>query len=129
MRHSLAHLLGAAVVELYGPDAKLAIGPAIENGFYYDVELPTGVKITPADLEKIEKKMRELVKNWKSFDSREVSAAEAKAHFAGNPYKTELIDEIESRGEKITLYTSGNFTDLCRGGHVGNPSKDINPSS
>ena len=115
VRHSLAHLLAAAVLELY-PDIKLTLGPAIDNGFYYDVEFSSPIADT--DLPKIEKKMREIVKTWKSFEGKGVSASEAKKLFAGNPYKLELISDIEKKGEKITLYTSGNFTDLCRGGHT-----------
>ncbi len=115
MRHSLAHLLGAAVLDLY-PGAKLTIGPATETGFYYDVAFPT--PLSEKDLGKIEQKMRELVKGWKTFEGKEVSRAEAEKHFAGNEFKLELIADIAAKGEKITLYTSGSFTDLCRGGHV-----------
>ena len=125
IRHSLAHLLGAAVLELY-PNSKLAIGPAIDDGFYYDIDIPE--KVSDSDLPKIQDKMEEILKTWKGFESHEVSAEEAKKQFAGNPYKEELINELESKGEKITLYTSGNFTDLCRGGHVEN-IKDINPKA
>ena len=115
IRHSLAHLLAAAVLELY-PDTKLTLGPAIDNGFYYDVEFTT--PISDNELPKKEKKMREIVKTWKSFEGKEVSADEARKLFSGNPYKLELIGDIEKKGEKITLYTSGEFTDLCRGGHT-----------
>ena len=125
IRHSLAHLLGAAVLELY-PKSKLAIGPAIDDGFYYDIDV-AGV-ISDNDLSKIEKKMREILKTWKTFEGREVSANEAKDIFPDNPYKKEIIDELSEKGEKITLYTSGSFTDLCRGGHVEN-AKDIKPNS
>jgi len=125
LRHSLAHLLGAAVLELY-PKSKLAIGPAIDDGFYYDIDV-AGV-ISDNDLSKIEKKMREILKTWKTFEGREVSANEAKDIFPDNPYKKEIIDELTEKGEKITLYTSGSFTDLCRGGHVEN-AKDIKPNS
>ncbi|MDE2031302.1 MAG: threonine--tRNA ligase [Patescibacteria group bacterium] len=122
MRHSLAHLLGASVMELY-PGSKLTLGPAIDNGFYYDIDVAG--KITDSDLGKIEKKMHELLKTWHSFEKKIVSKEEAKKIFAGNEYKEELIDDIEKKGEDITLYTSGNFTDLCRGGHVEDPSKEI----
>ena len=125
LRHSLAHLLGAAVLELY-PKSKLAIGPAIDDGFYYDIDV-AGV-ISDNDLSKIEKKMREILKTWKTFEGREVSANEAKDIFPDNPYKKEIIDELTEKGQKITLYTSGSFTDLCRGGHVEN-AKDIKPNS
>lgn len=139
IRHSLAHLLSAAVLEIY-PDAKNTIGPAIDNGFYYDFD--TDAELTPNDAEqtrkntitendlpKIEQKMREIIKTWKEFTHKEVSAKEAKEFFKNNPYKLELIEELEKTGEKITLYTSGQFTDLCRGGHIENPSKDIEPKS
>lgn len=121
-RHTLAHLLAAAVLELH-PDTKLTIGPAVENGFYYDFEFVE--PISDKDLPKIEKAMRKLLPSWKEFSHREVSADEARKIFAANPYKIELIEEIVSKGEKITLYTCGKFTDLCRGGHVENPAKEI----
>ncbi|MES2416444.1 MAG: threonine--tRNA ligase [Patescibacteria group bacterium] len=124
MRHTLAHLLGAAVLELY-PGAKNTIGPAIDDGFYYDFELPSS--LSDKDLPAIEKKMRELLKNWNDFKNEEKSADEAKEYFKNNEYKKELISEISEKGEKITFYTAGTFTDLCRGGHVENPVKDIAP--
>src|ERR1035437_1004059 len=121
-RHTLAHLLAAAVLELY-PDAKPTIGPAIDNGFYYEFEC---VKpIVDADLKDIEKRMRKILPSWTSMTGKEVSEKEARAAFAGNPYKLELIDEILAKKEPTTLYTAGNFTDLCRGGHSENPAKDI----
>ncbi|PIR38293.1 MAG: threonine--tRNA ligase [Candidatus Zambryskibacteria bacterium CG10_big_fil_rev_8_21_14_0_10_42_12] len=126
MRHSLAHLLAAAVKELY-PDAKPTIGPAVENGFYYDFEFST--PISEKDLAKIEKKMKEILPSWTSFEGREVTASEAKEHFKNNSYKLELIKELEEKGEKITFYTSGEFTDLCRGGHSENLSKEISPDA
>lgn len=122
LRHSAAHLLAAAVLELY-PTAKLTIGPAIENGFYYDFDFEE--PITDADLPKIEKLMGELLPGWIKFTHREVSKEEAKKLFANNKYKLELIDEIVKKGEKITLYSCGEFEDLCRGGHSENPSKEI----
>jgi threonyl-tRNA synthetase len=129
-RHTLAHLLAAAVLEFH-PDAKNTIGPAVDNGFYYDFEFSHA--LGDKDLKDIEKKMRKLLPSWKEFSHKEVSAEEAKAAFAGNPYKLELIDEIVSKGEKITLYTCGQgntqFTDLCRGGHVEFPSKEIDVDS
>lgn len=121
-RHTLAHLLAAAILE-YWPDTKNTIGPAVDNGFYYDFEFST--PLTDKDLKKVEQKMRELLKGWKSFTHEEVSAEAAREKFKDNPYKLELINEIVEKGEKITLYTSGDFTDLCRGGHVESPSKDI----
>jgi threonyl-tRNA synthetase len=125
VRHSLAHLLAAAVLRLW-PDTKNTIGPAIDNGFYYDFEF--SAPISDKDLTKIEKKMRDTLKDWNAFEAKEVTAAEARQHFKDNPYKLELIDEIVEKGEKITLYTSGRFTDLCRGGHVED-AQTINPDS
>ena len=128
LRHTLAHLLASAVLELY-PNTKNTIGPAIDNGFYYDFEFPTDVKLSDKDLHDIEKKMKKNLNSWKEFTHKEVSEKEAKAHFKDNPYKIELIEEIIEKGEKITLYTCGGFTDLCRGGHIDNPSKDIHGDS
>ena len=122
LRHSAAHLLAAAVLELY-PDTKLAIGPAIENGFYYDFEFVN--PITEENLPRIEQKMSEILKTWHSFSHREVTEKEAKTFFKDNPFKLELIDEIIKKGEKITFYKSGSFEDLCRGGHSDNPRKEI----
>jgi len=117
-RHSLAHLLAAAVLRLW-PDTKNTLGPSIDNGFYYDFEFST--PISDKDFPKIEKKMRETLKDWKAFDEKEISVEEAYELFKDNPYKKELIDEISAKGEKITIYTSGHFFDLCRGGHVEDP--------
>lgn len=122
IRHSCAHLLAAAVMELY-PKTKLTIGPAIENGFYYDLEFTQ--PISEEDLPKIEDRMRKILPSWNGFSKREVSAKEAKEIYKDNPYKLELIDEIEKRGEEITLYKAGNFEDLCRGRHSENPSEEI----
>lgn len=122
--HTLAHLLASAVLELY-PETKPTIGPAIDDGFYYDFEFPSGVKISLEDLPAIEKKMKANLKKWTKFTHKEISKKEAGEYFKNNPYKLELIDEIVSKGEKITLYTCGDFTDLCRGGHVENPEKEI----
>lgn len=121
IRHSLAHLLASAVLKIF-PDTKVTIGPAIDNGFYYDFDFAQ--PITEKDLGKIDQKMREIAKSWDGFSAREVSQAEALEYFKDNPYKIELINDIGEKGEKITLYTSGDFTDLCRGGHV-NSMKDI----
>lgn len=129
LRHSLAHLLGAAVMQLY-PDAKLTLGPAVDDGFYYDIKF---VQIPSSDdLPKIEAKMRELLPSWKQVTHKEISKEDALAHYAGNEFKIELINEIAQRGEKITLYTMGDgasaFTDLCRGGHIDDLSA-IDPGS
>lgn len=123
LRHTLAHLLAQAVIEHY-PNTQLTLGPAIDNGFYYDMDFQS-TKITDTDLEKIETSMRKNLPNWTEFTHKTVSIDEAKQVFAGNPYKIELIEEIASRGEDITLYTSGGFTDLCRGGHCEHPNTDI----
>ena len=123
-RHTLAHLLASAVLELY-PGTKNTIGPAIDDGFYYDFEFPTGVKLSDKDLPALEKKMKGNLKSWTKFTHKEVSEKEAKDIFKDNPYKIELIEEIIKKGEKITLYTCGNFTDLCRGGHCENPANEI----
>jgi threonyl-tRNA synthetase len=126
LRHSLAHLLAAAVLEIY-PDTKNTIGPSIEDGFYYDFEFSS--PISDKDLPKIEKKMKEILKTWKEFESVEKTEDEAKKYFSNNEYKKELISEISGKGEKITFYTCGKFTDLCRGGHLENPAKEINADS
>lgn len=110
MRHSLAHLLGAAVMELY-PDAQLTLGPAIDDGFYYDVKFATS--LSSDELPKIEAKMKSLLPTWKTVTHKELSKEEALEHYKGNAFKTELIHEISERGEKITLYTMGSFVDLC----------------
>ncbi|MBP9714900.1 MAG: threonine--tRNA ligase [Candidatus Pacebacteria bacterium] len=126
IRHTLAHLLASAVLELYG-DTKPTIGPAIDDGFYYDFEFSS--PISDKDLPKIEKKMRENLKSWKEFTSEEKTSDEAKEYFRNNEYKVELINEIVEKGEKITFYTCGKFTDLCRGGHSENPKEEISPDS
>ena len=124
-RHSIAHLLAAAVLELY-PDAKRAIGPAIENGFYYDFEFSK--PISDEDLRKIEKKMRSILPSWEKFEKEEVTKAEAKKTFKDNSYKIELIDEFSKDGKKLTLYKSGKYVDLCKGGHVSS-AKEIKSDS
>ncbi len=125
-RHTLAHLLASAVLKLY-PDTLNTIGPAIESGFYYDFEFKT--PITEENLKDIQREMRKSISKWEEFTHKEVSEKEAKEYFKDNPYKLELIDEIVSKGEKITFYTCGGFTDLCRGGHTEHPSKDISADS
>lgn len=123
LRHTLAHLLAAAVKEHY-PNAFLTLGPAVDNGFYYDIDF-NDIKISDADLEKIQKTMVKILPSWDKFSHKIVTANEAKDFFKDNIYKLELINEIETKGEEITLYTCGEFTDLCRGGHSENPNKDI----
>ncbi|OGH68578.1 MAG: threonine--tRNA ligase [Candidatus Magasanikbacteria bacterium RIFCSPLOWO2_02_FULL_44_11] len=122
IRHSAAHMLAAAVFELY-PGTKLAIGPTIENGFYYDFKFPEGVTLSENDLPKIEETMKKIAKGNHVFKRREVSAAEAKKFEKDQPFKLELIKEFSKDGQNITLYESGPFTDLCRGGHVDNTSE------
>lgn len=127
-RHTLAHLLAAAVLEKY-PDAKLTLGPAVDNGFYYDIDFSNGDTPGDSDLKDLQKRMKKLLNKWEVFTHQEVSADEAKKVFAGNQFKLELIDEIVARGETITLYTCGGFTDLCRGGHSEHPKTDISPDA
>lgn len=113
MRHSTAHVMAEAVQSIF-PDAKFGIGPAIENGFYYDFDLPRS--LTPDDLPLIEAKMSEIIASDVPFVRQEVSKEEAQRLFAAQPYKLELIDEIPD--EKISLYQQGLFIDLCRGPHL-----------
>lgn len=131
-RHTLAHLLALAVRRNF-PYAKPTIGPAIDNGFYYDFDFSAGVAPTDDDLKQIEKNMKKALPAWKTFSHRIVSGDEARSAFAGNQYKIELINELEKLGETITLYTIGEghfeFTDLCRGGHTEEPATDIDPDS
>ncbi len=139
LRHSLAHILASAVLQIF-PEAKLGIGPTIEDGFYYDFELPR--PLTPQDLPKIQKRMKKLISQNLGFERQELSADEAKKLFANQPYKLELINDLVTKGTTvfdeleqsdtkqkpsatITAYTTGKFVDLCRGGHVGS-TKDIN---
>jgi len=114
LRHTAAHVLAYAVQDLF-PEAKPTIGPAIENGFYYDFDRKE--PFTPDDLGRLETRMREIVAANFEMTGREVSRAGAIEHFKDNPYKVELASDIPE-GEPITLYTIGDFTDLCRGGHA-----------
>lgn len=129
LRHSAAHLLAAAVMELY-PDAKRTIGPAIENGFYYDFDFGDKV-VTEENLVSIENKMREILKKWVGIKRREVSVEEAKEFYKDNPYKLELIEQFSGEGQTLTFYDSvdaeGNvfYSDLCKGGHSENPKEEI----
>lgn len=117
IRHSFAHLLAAAVLEIF-PDAKPTVGPPTENGFFYDFYFPTPP--SEKDLKRIESKMRSLLPTWDGFSREVVTLEEAKGLFSDNKYKLELLKDIDDLGEEITLYRSGSFTDLCRGGHVEN---------
>ncbi len=123
VRHSLAHLLAYSVKQLY-PGSQNAIGPAIENGFYQDFEI-NGV-ISEDGLPKIEAKMKETLKTWQGFERQEVNVDEALKIFADNKYKQELVREFAEEGKTLTIYTSGDFIDLCKGGHVDNIGS-INP--
>ena len=115
MRHSLAHIFAGVVMEMY-PNTKLAIGPSVADGFYYDVE--SDHTFTPDDFKEIEKKMRKVVNQDLPFEGREVSTDEAIAYFEeqNQPYKVEIIKELGDK--KITFYSHGEFTDLCKGGHT-----------
>lgn len=123
LRHSAAHLLAAAVMELW-PNAKRTIGPAIEDGFYYDFDFGD-TKISEDDFPKIDAKMHEILTSWKEFRREEVSAKEARKRYADNPYKLELIDEFTNDGERLSVYHSGHYSDLCRGGHVEHPDREL----
>ena len=123
-RHSLAHILAKAVIELYGSEVQYAIGPQIADGFYYDFVLPGGKTIQKEDLKDIEKKMQEILKRKEDWTRREVSKTEALEIFKDQRFKTELIEELPEE-EPITIYTTGeDFVDLCRGPHVEN-SRDL----
>ncbi len=117
LRHSTAHVLAQAVTELF-PNVKLTIGPVIENGFYYDFEADP---FTPEDLEKIELRMKEVIKRKLEVKRREVSKDEALKLFSHNPFKIELIEEHEEKG--LSIYEQGGFMDLCRGPHLPNTDK------
>ena len=121
MRHSTAHLLAAALTDMY-PGVKFGVGPAIENGFYYDIELPEGVTVSPDDFAAIEARMAEIAKSGAAIVRREVSRDEAREIFADQPLKLELIDEL-LEDETISIYQLGDFTDLCRGPHVPDTGK------
>ncbi|MCC7160182.1 threonine--tRNA ligase [Candidatus Nomurabacteria bacterium] len=128
LRHTLAHLLAAAVGKIYKFDkVKLTLGPAVDNGFYYDIDFGDQ-KVADSDLKKIEDTMKKELPKWTEFEHKEISKEEA-LKFFNNEYKQELINEISERGEKITTYTCGGFTDLCRGGHLEHPAEEIDPNS
>lgn len=123
LRHSCAHLLAAAVIDLW-PKTLRTIGPAIEDGFYYDFDFGDE-KISEADFPKIEAKMHDLIKSWKGFEKSEVTVEEAKSAYKDNEYKLELIGEFAKDGQKLTFFKSGDYSDLCRGGHIEKPSEEI----
>lgn len=138
IRHSAAHVMAQAVVEMFEPgEVKFAIGPPIENGFYYDFDLPRN--LTPDDLKVIEKRMRQIIARQHPFEKKVVSSDEAKRTFANQPYKIELIEGLENGGvdeygepldgsAEISFYAHADFTDLCRGPHVEHTGQ-INPSA
>jgi threonyl-tRNA synthetase len=121
IRHDAAHVLAESVLELY-PGTKISIGPPIENGFYYDFEFPDGVKVSDADLERIEARMREHIEADEPFERTEIPVEEAERRFAaeGQDYKVELIQDLAAgNGVKtVSLYRNGPFVDLCRGPHA-----------
>ncbi len=124
IRHSMAHVMAEAVLEMF-PTAQIAIGPSIENGFYYDFELPR--QLLNEDLDEITERMKEIIKSDKEFVRIEVSREEAREKFKDQKYKIELLDAID-KDEVVTLYNQGNFTDLCRGPHV-NSTKELRTDS
>ena len=124
-RHSLAHILAKAVIEIYGADkVQYAIGPQIADGFYYDFEIP--VTIGTDDFKAIEDKMREIIKRREDWTCKELTREEALEQFKGQKFKTELINDLPE-GEKLTCYWTGDdFVDLCRGPHVANSQELMN---
>lgn len=136
VRHSAAHVMAQAVLEMF-PDGKIAIGPPIEDGFYYDFDLPR--PLTPEDLERLEKRMREIFAGNYQFEKKVLEADEARRIFADQPYKIELIDGLEAGGfdeygepleekPEISIYSHDQFIDLCRGPHVADTGK-LNPDA
>jgi threonyl-tRNA synthetase len=136
VRHSASHVMAQAVMELFPGQAKIAIGPPIEDGFYYDFDLPRA--LTPEDLEAVERRMREIIEQDVPFVRKAISAEEARRLFADQPYKLELIEGLEQGGSdehgeplqekpEISIYRHGPFTDLCRGPHVERTGQ-INPA-
>ena len=121
IRHSMAHVMAEAVVEMF-PSCQIAIGPAIEDGFYYDFDLPRA--LTEGDLEEITERMKRIIGEDKEFKRTVVSRSEAKEIFKDQKYKLELLDAIPE-GEEVSIYTQGGFTDLCRGPHVES-TKELN---
>src|SRR5512141_1040976 len=126
IRHSAAHVMAQAVLDMF-PEAKIAIGPPIDNGFYYDFDLPRN--LTPEDLQAIEKRMRQIIAGKHEFVKKVVSADEARQVFHDQPYKLELIEGLEQGGQdeygnplqvkpEISLYQDDSFVDLCRAPHV-----------
>lgn len=123
IRHSCAHVMAEAILKLF-PGTKIAIGPAIDNGFYYDFDFPTDTKFTEDDFQTVEKEMRKIIAGNHNFERKEVSKEEALKLFSDQDYKIELINDLPE-GETITTYEQDGFLDLCRGPHVSN-TKEIN---
>jgi threonyl-tRNA synthetase len=137
IRHSAAHVMAQAVMEMFPGEAKIAIGPPIDDGFYYDFDLPRA--LTPEDLEALEKRIREIIAGQYEFKREVISAEDAREMFADQPYKLELIDGLEQGGfdeygepieekPEISIYTQDTFTDLCRGPHVAS-TEALNPDA
>jgi threonyl-tRNA synthetase len=124
IRHSMSHVMAEAVLQMF-PTAQIAIGPAIENGFYYDFDLPR--PLSSEDLEEVTNRMKQIIKEDKEFKRSVVSRQEARKMFADQHYKIELLDAIEE-DEEVSLFNQGDFTDLCRGPHV-NSTKELNPDA
>lgn len=120
LNHSTAHVMAQAILRLF-PNAKITIGPSIDEGFYYDIDADNEIK--ESDLPRIEKEMQKIAANALDFSHKEVSYDEALELFKDNPYKLYLINKIKDNGEKITIYQQGDFTDLCRGIHVDNTKR------
>ena len=123
IRHSCAHVMAEAIKHLY-PGTKIAIGPAIDNGFYYDFDFPTDTKFTENNFADVEKEMRRILAGNHDFVRKEVSKDEALKIFADEPYKVELINDLPADAT-ITTYEQDGYIDLCRGPHVAN-TKEIN---
>lgn len=121
IRHSCSHIMAAAIKKLF-PNTTLGIGPVIEDGFYYDLD--SDHTFTPEDFKSLEKEMQKIIEKNEKFERKEVTKAEAKKLFKDEPYKLELINELADNKEKISIYKTGDFIDLCRGPHV-NSSKEI----
>src|SRR6266581_8055026 len=124
LRHSTAHVMAQAVCDLY-PGAKYAIGPPIEDGFYYDFDLP--VNLTPEDLPRIEDRMREIVAKDQPFVREEVSREEALQRFEDQPFKREIIESVDAEegalGDRMSIYRNNSWADLCLGPHVASTSR------
>ncbi|MFH1426696.1 MAG: threonine--tRNA ligase [Candidatus Kerfeldbacteria bacterium] len=122
-RHSAAHLLAATVLEMY-PGTKFGMGPTIDDGFYYDFEFPVGTAVSEKDLPKIQKRLKKKIQQKTEFVGEPLSHKKAQSLFKDQPYKLELMNDITERGEEASLWTSGDFSDICKGGHV-ETSKEI----